>query len=229
MNVDFAPQALSWPFPSSSRMRPATSCLTCVSAVAGIVFNGCLLYGLRVRIALPLPVSHACHVFTRSSNWSALTHAGKEYSKADSRYLTRDDFVISMEFCTAFVEGDPPMGTRVGRACPRIVHWGRARWPRPPPAPPACAPPLLARAGPACILIVWALLARKPWRYNAITLVSLGQLYGDVLYFGTCIHGGKDVRARAPPRPVVRGFHGPLQPVWLLRQCRSGNLGACPQ
>lgn len=91
---------------------------------------------------------------------STLTHAlllllllsspptGKEYSKADSRYATRDDFVISMEAVTAFLEG------------------------------------------PGCLLICWAMLKCKPWRFTAILLVSLGQLYGDVLYFGTCLHGG---------------------------------------
>jgi hypothetical protein len=75
--------------------------------------------------------------------------AGKEYSKADSRYATRDDFVISMEAVTAFLEG------------------------------------------PGCLLICWAMLNAKPWRFTAILLVSLGQLYGDVLYFGTCFHGGE--------------------------------------
>lgn len=45
--------------------------------------------------------------------------------------------------------------------------------------------------GPGCFLIVWALCARKAWRYIAVVLVSLGQLYGDVLYFGTCLHGGE--------------------------------------
>jgi cholestenol delta-isomerase len=77
------------------------------------------------------------------------TAPGKEYSKADSRYATRDDFVISMEAVTAFLEG------------------------------------------PGCLLICWAMLKCKPWRFTAILLVSLGQLYGDVLYFGTCIHGGE--------------------------------------
>jgi hypothetical protein len=45
--------------------------------------------------------------------------------------------------------------------------------------------------GPGCLLICWAMLKAKPWRFTAILLVSLGQLYGDVLYFGTCIHGGE--------------------------------------
>jgi hypothetical protein len=83
--------------------------------------------------------------------------AGKEYSKADSRYATRDDFVISMEAVTAFLEG------------------------------------------PGCLLICWAMLKCKPWRFTAILLVSLGQLYGDVLYFGTCLHGGTGQHnARSP-------------------------------
>lgn len=80
--------------------------------------------------------------------------AGKEYSKADSRYATRDDFVISMEAVTAFIEG------------------------------------------PGCLLIVWGLLKAKPWRYTAVLLVSLGQFYGDVLYFGTCLHGGEPQQLR---------------------------------
>jgi cholestenol delta-isomerase len=78
----------------------------------------------------------------------ALALAGKEYAKADSRYATRDDFIISMEAVTAFIEG------------------------------------------PACLLIVWGMLKQKPWRLATIVMVSLGQLYGDVLYFGTCFHGG---------------------------------------
>lgn len=86
--------------------------------------------------------------FFRDKSRNIFSEIWKEYSKADSRYATRDDFVISMEAVTAFVEG------------------------------------------PGCFLIVWALCARKAWRYVAVVLVSLGQLYGDVLYFGTCLHGG---------------------------------------
>ena len=81
--------------------------------------------------------------------------AGKEYAKADSRYATRDDFVISMEAVTAFIEG------------------------------------------PACLFIVWGMLTQKPWRLITIVMVSLGQLYGDVLYFGTCFHGGEDLAKSA--------------------------------
>eukprot|EP00877_Chromochloris_zofingiensis_P002361 jgi/Chrzof1/12125/Cz06g22050.t1 len=86
--------------------------------------------------------------FYQDTSGNILNEIWKEYSKADSRYATRDDFIVSMEAVTAFIEG------------------------------------------PACFLIVWGMLTRKAWRYSAITLVSLGQLYGDVLYFMTCIHGG---------------------------------------
>eukprot|EP00878_Enallax_costatus_P009911 GHUV01010348.1.p1 GENE.GHUV01010348.1~~GHUV01010348.1.p1 ORF type:complete len:179 (+),score=35.54 GHUV01010348.1:157-693(+) len=86
--------------------------------------------------------------FYQDTSGNILNEIWKEYSKADSRYATRDDFIISMEAVTAFLEG------------------------------------------PACLLIVWGMLKLKPWRFTAILLVSLGQLYGDVLYFGTCAHGG---------------------------------------
>lgn len=75
----------------------------------------------------------------------------KEYSKADSRYATRDDFTVSMEAVTAFC-------------------WG-----------------------PLCLALFPAILHRKSWRFAGIAIASLGQIYGDVLYFGTCLHGGGDV------------------------------------
>lgn len=45
--------------------------------------------------------------------------------------------------------------------------------------------------GPACFLIVYAMLYRKAFRYIAIMLVSTGQLYGDILYYATCFHVGE--------------------------------------
>ena len=84
--------------------------------------------------------------FTSASH---LTHTGKEYSKADSRYAARDHFVVSMEAVTAFVEG------------------------------------------PGCWAIVYGILNRRPWVYVLQLAVSLGQLYGDVLYFATAFMEGK--------------------------------------
>ena len=74
--------------------------------------------------------------------------AGKEYSKADSRYASRDSFIISMEAVTAFL-------------------WG-----------------------PLCPLLVWGIFTAKPWRYALMLVVSVGQIYGDVLYSGTCYLDG---------------------------------------
>ena len=67
--------------------------------------------------------------------------AGKEYGKADSRYVTRDSFVINMEAVTAFV------------------------------------------VGPMCFWAVAAMVHRKSWRHVLQLIISICQLYGDVLYF----------------------------------------------
>ena len=75
--------------------------------------------------------------------------AGKEYSKADSRYASRDAFTVSMEAVTAFVEG------------------------------------------PLCWVIVYGALKRRPWVPALVLAVSLGQLYGDVLYFATALLDGE--------------------------------------
>ena len=69
--------------------------------------------------------------------------AGKEYGKADSRYVTRDSFVISMEAFTAFV------------------------------------------VGPMCFWAVLAMVRQHSWRHVLQLVVSVCQLYGDVLYFAT--------------------------------------------
>ncbi|KDD76356.1 emopamil binding protein [Helicosporidium sp. ATCC 50920] len=73
---------------------------------------------------------------------------GREYAKADSRYATRDTFIIGMEAVTAFV-------------------WG-----------------------PICLALVHGILSRKIWRYTMMIIVSLGQIYGDVLYYATCFMEG---------------------------------------
>eukprot|EP00898_Chlorokybus_atmophyticus_P008238 jgi/Chlat1/8415/Chrsp80S07841 len=72
----------------------------------------------------------------------------KEYAKGDSRYATRDSFVVSMEAFTAFVEG------------------------------------------PACLAVAYAMMHNLPWRYTLQILVSAGQIYGDILYYATCVLEG---------------------------------------
>jgi len=73
-----------------------------------------------------------------------LSEAWKEYTKADSRYATRDSFIISMEAVTAFL------------------------------------------VGPLCFLAMYGVLKNRAWRWALCLLVSVCQVYGDVLYYGTC-------------------------------------------
>jgi len=44
--------------------------------------------------------------------------------------------------------------------------------------------------GPMSLVISYALATKKAWRYPAVLICSLGQLYGDVLYYYTCILEG---------------------------------------
>ncbi|XP_032533511.1 3-beta-hydroxysteroid-Delta(8),Delta(7)-isomerase-like [Chiroxiphia lanceolata] len=86
-----------------------------------------------------------------------LADVWKEYAKADSRYMTSDDFTVAMETVTAWA-------------------WG-----------------------PLSFLTFLALLRRHPSRYVLQLIVSLGQLYGDVLYFATEAQAGW---THSDPRPL---------------------------
>lgn len=70
----------------------------------------------------------------------------KEYSLSDSRYLTGDSFVVTMEAVTA-------------------VLWG-----------------------PLSFVCAWCIVARSPLRHPLQLIISLGQLYGDVLYYATATY-----------------------------------------
>ena len=62
--------------------------------------------------------------------------------------------------------------------------------------------------GPLCPVITYGILRRRPWRYTLALVVSLGQLYGDVLYFLTC-------HLEGAPRAALRLARPPAG-----RQCR---------
>lgn len=110
--------------------------------------------------------------FKNSDPRMLLLELWKEYSKADSRYASRDSFVVSMETVTAFA-------------------WG-----------------------PGCWLIVFALLAKSSWRWSAVIIVSVGQLYGDILYFATCwLEGGIHIR----PEPLYFWFYFIfMNAIWIV-------------
>ncbi|GLA61638.1 hypothetical protein AtubIFM54640_002162 [Aspergillus tubingensis] len=67
----------------------------------------------------------------------------KEYSLSDSRYLTSDSFLVSMEAVTAFC-------------------WG-----------------------PLAFTIAYCIATQHPARHVLQLIVSVGQVYGDVLYYAT--------------------------------------------
>lgn len=68
----------------------------------------------------------------------------KEYAMSDSRYLTRNSFVLCMETITA-------------------IFWG-----------------------PLSFFVAGLITRDHPLRHPFQMIVSLGQLYGDVLYYATC-------------------------------------------
>jgi cholestenol delta-isomerase len=76
--------------------------------------------------------------------------------------------------------------------------------------------------GPLCLALVPAILSRAPWRLAGIALASLGQIYGDVLYYGTCLHGGGEVGLRAfgahsRPEPLYFWFYFvSINAVWVV-------------
>ncbi|NXV93693.1 EBP isomerase, partial [Calonectris borealis] len=68
--------------------------------------------------------------------------------------------------------------------------------------------------GPLSFLTFLAFLRRHPTRYVLQLLVSLGQLYGDVLYFATEAQAGW---SHSDPRPLYFwGYFVGLNGVWVL-------------
>ncbi|KAK6850509.1 3-beta-hydroxysteroid-Delta(8)-Delta(7)-isomerase [Apiospora arundinis] len=105
-----------------------------------------------------------------------LAQMWKEYSLSDSRYLTRDAFVVTMETVTA-------------------VCWG-----------------------PLSFVCAWCIVADHPARHVLQAVISLGQIYGDVLYYGTCTLEYV-VRALEFSRPEPYYFYGYyvfLNAIWIV-------------
>ncbi|GJP52112.1 hypothetical protein CLOM_g11210 [Closterium sp. NIES-68] len=107
-----------------------------------------------------------------STSHAFLLDAWKEYSKADSRYATRDGCVLAVEAVTAFIEG------------------------------------------PACFLILYAMATRRSYSSILQFAVSLGQLYGDVIYFATSfLEGSKHCH----PDPLYYwGYFIGMNAIWIV-------------
>jgi cholestenol delta-isomerase len=100
----------------------------------------------------------------------------KEYALSDSRYLTRDGFMVCMEGITAFA-------------------WG-----------------------PLSFLISYFILTDSPYRHPTSIIVSLGQIYGDVLYFGIAYFNEKvyDLVYCRPEAFYFYTYYIFLNSIWLV-------------
>ncbi|KAK4504704.1 hypothetical protein PRZ48_002666 [Zasmidium cellare] len=142
-----------------------------VPALLGVFFGACTLllpttYILAKRLQPTLNktelitilwfvLSGSIHIFfegyyaynydTLGSKQTLIGQMWKEYAFSDSRYLTKNSFVLSVETVT-------------------VVCWG-----------------------PGCFLVAALIFQRHPLRHPLQMLVSFGQLYGDALYYATCL------------------------------------------
>lgn len=98
----------------------------------------------------------------------------KEYALSDSRYLTADAFVVSMETVTA-------------------AFWG-----------------------PLSLVCAWCILGRHPLRHPLQSIISLGQLYGDVLYYATTFVGAGVVEYSRPEAAYYWGYFVLLNAFWIV-------------
>ncbi|KAJ2900242.1 emopamil binding protein [Zalerion maritima] len=172
----------------SRRVRPSLSTGELLT-VMWFVLSGSIHLGMEgmshIRsLPFPPPIltlhNHIGYVVYHSaaigSMQTVLGQAWKEYSHSDSRYLTQDPFVITMEGITA-------------------VFWG-----------------------PLCLVIAYCILADHPMRHPLQTIVSLGQIYGDVLYYLTCWfdHSVREIVYCRPENFYFWGYFILLNAFWIV-------------
>lgn len=122
------------------------------------------------------PGHYARHEHHIGASAHVLSQLWKEYSLSDSRYLTRDSFVVCMEAVTA-------------------IAWG-----------------------PLSLLCAYAIVAGSSWRHPLQSVISLGQLYGDVLYYATCAYEARVYgREFSRPEPYYYiGYYVFLNAFWIV-------------
>jgi len=119
----------------------------------------------------------------------------KEYSLSDSRYLTQDAFVLCMETIPAV--SCPHTWSLPNRANTSTtqVFWG-----------------------PFSFLTAAFIATDHPLRYPFQIIVSLGQLYGDVLYYATCMfdHWILDRTYTRPESFYYWGYFVFMNSFWIV-------------
>ena len=132
----------------------------------------------------------------------------KEYSLSDSRYLTSDPFVLCMESITA-VRHFISLGTY--RSCSFALT----------------VPLLQILWGPLSFLVAVLITIDHPLRHPFQALVSLGQLYGDVLYYATSMfdHYYRGLTYCRPEAYYFWVYYVTLNLFWIfIPSCESDNL-----
>ncbi|KAI8869311.1 3-beta-hydroxysteroid-Delta(8),Delta(7)-isomerase [Ramicandelaber brevisporus] len=152
-----------------------------LSTAGRLTFCWFLISGL---IHIVLEGYYVVHNRTIAGESFLLAQVWKEYSLSDSRYLTSDLFVLSMETVTAVFDG------------------------------------------PLCYMAAYSMLNNLPHHHLFQALVSLAQIYGDVLYFATTMLEGSP---HSDPHPYYYYFYfGFFNIIWiviptilLLQSCRE--------
>lgn len=72
--------------------------------------------------------------------------------------------------------------------------------------------------GPLCIFIAHCIATENPLRHALQPLVSLGQIYGDVLYFATCFfeHSVRGIQFGRPESYYFYGYFVFLNVIWMV-------------
>lgn len=72
--------------------------------------------------------------------------------------------------------------------------------------------------GPLSFACAWCIVADHPLRHPLQSIVSLGQLYGDVLYYATCTfqHALTGTEYSRPELAYFLGYYVLLNAFWII-------------
>ncbi len=134
----------------------------------------------------------------------------KEYAYSDSRYLTSDPFVLCMESITA---------VSIALFFP-FEHLAHAA---------LQSNSVQICWGPLSFLLAWLITTSSPLRHPFQIIVSLGQIYGDVLYYATSVFDlyYNGLAYSRPERVYFYGYFILLNFIWIVVPGGKYRLSTC--
>ena len=142
------------------------------------------------------------------ANTDIFAQLWKEYAKSDSRYLVSDPFVLCMETVTAV--------SARRRGLPVFVRLTKDQflW------------------GPLSFLVAGLIVTSHPLRNPLQAVVSIGQLYGDILYYATCLFDlyYKDLSYCRPEGYYFWVYFAFMNAIWIAipgSECFDQPLTTC--